>query len=45
MSMFVPQAAGKGLLPATADGSPTDDEHLATALDIYGIALAPLDRH
>jgi len=41
MGMFIPQAAGKGLLPAMAEGAPTDDEHLATVLDIFLGGLRP----
>jgi len=41
MGMFIPQAAGKGLLPALAEGGPTDDEHVATAVDIFLRGLQP----
>lgn len=35
MGMMIPQVAGKGLLPALAEGGPTDDEHVATAVAIF----------
>jgi len=35
MGMLIPQAAGKGLLPALAEGGPTDEAHIATAIDIF----------
>jgi len=35
MGMLVPQAAGKGLLPALAEGGPTDEAHITTVVDIF----------
>lgn len=35
IGMLIPQAAGKGLLPALAEGGPTDEAHIATAVDIF----------
>ena len=35
MGMLIPQAAGKGLLPALAEGGPTDEAHIMTAVDIF----------
>ena len=41
MGMLVPQAAGKGLLPAMAEGGPTDEEHVATVIDLFLRGLRP----
>jgi AcrR family transcriptional regulator len=43
MGMLIPQAAGKGLLPALAEGGPTDEAHIATAVDIFlrGLERSP----
>ncbi len=41
MGMLIPQAAGKGLLPALAEGGPTDDDHVATAVGIFLRGLRP----
>jgi len=38
---LAPQAAGKGLLPALAEGGPADEEHVATVVDLF---LRGLDR-
>ena len=35
VGMLIPQAAGKGLLPALAEGGPTDETHIMTAVDIF----------
>jgi len=45
MGAFGPQAAGKGLLPAIAEGGPTDEEHIATVVDIFLRGLGRGDGH
>ena len=41
MGALLPQAAGKGLLPAIAEGGPADEEHVATVVEIFLRGLAP----
>jgi TetR/AcrR family transcriptional regulator len=44
VGMLIPQAAGLGLLPGLAEGGPTNDEHIETAVDIFlrGVRPEPL---
>jgi TetR/AcrR family transcriptional regulator len=41
MGALMPQAASKGLLPAFAEGAPTDEEHVATVVGVFLRGLAP----
>jgi AcrR family transcriptional regulator len=45
MGALAPQAAGKGLLPALAEGGPTDEEHVATVVDLFLYGLGRDDTH
>ena len=45
MGALMPQAAGKGLLPAIAEGGPTDEEHLATVVGLFLRGLGRDDTH
>jgi TetR/AcrR family transcriptional regulator len=35
IGMLIPQLVGLGLFPSLAEGGPTNDEHVATAVDIF----------
>lgn len=45
LGALLPHAAGKGLLPALAEGGPDDDEHISTVVAIFLRGLTHDDDH